>query len=175
MTFCTFSRTNHALTAFPICEGVGFTDSIFMTSASSRKSSISGVATCVPTPIPLVSESDEKKELEDAGDDGEMLLELVRSPTPKFKTKLLVSEDTDDGERLSTETVGDGTTSEGDGGGGGGGGGGASDPILILLKQSLLLLSVAIDLSFSASCVVNLWKKNFLSSSEDRVNSLLLP
>ncbi|CAM9100616.1 unnamed protein product, partial [Ectocarpus sp. 4 AP-2014] len=131
MTFCTFSPTNHVLTAFPICEGVGFTDSVPMMSASSRNSSISGVATCVPTPmLPLVSESDEKNELLPLPLD----VVLLSSSTPKFRTRLLVLEEIED-----TETVGEGTTNVGDGGGGGGGVGGAasvSEPISILFTQS---------------------------------------
>ena len=177
MTFCTCSETNHVLTAFPICEGVGFIDSTFMISASSRSSNISGVVIAVPTPTPEVSESDEKKEVPVDIDEGEGPSESVLSPTPKFKTRLLVPEETEDDEedeRLSVETEGDGTTNIGDGGGAGGVAG-ASDPIFTLFIDNLALCAVAIDLSFLASSALSLWNTNFLSISDPRVRSLLLP
>lgn len=142
MTFCTCSETNHALTAFPICEGVGFTDSTFMISASSRSRSISGVAIAVPTPTPLDSESDEKKEFVVVVDvdDGDGPSEFVLLSTPKFKTRLFVSEDTDEEEeeeRLPDETIDEGTSRTGDGAGVGGVAD-ASESITTLFKQSLL-------------------------------------
>jgi hypothetical protein len=158
MTFCTVSDTNHALTAFPICEGVGFTDSTFMISASSRSRRISGVVIAVPTPTPEVSESDEKKEFPVVVDEGEGPSEFVLLPTPKFRTRLFVSDDTDEvveGEILSIETIGDGTTNAGDGGGVGGVAD-CSESITILFIRNLVLCSFARDLSLLASSMLNL-------------------
>ena len=142
MTFCTCSDTNHALTAFPIWDGVGFTDSAFIISASSRSSSVSGVVIAIPIPRPLDSESDEKKEFVVVVDvdDGDGPSEFVLLSTPKFKTRLFVSEDTDEEEeeeRLPDETRGEGTSRTGDGASVGGVAD-ASESIETLFKQSLL-------------------------------------
>ena len=180
MTFCTFSETNHVLTAFPICEGVGLIDSTFMMLASSRSSSVSGVVMAVPTPIPLVvvSESDEKNEFPVVAEEGEGPLDVVLSPMPKFKTRLFVPEETEDIEeedRLAVEIVGDGTTNTGDGGGGEGGVTDSSEPIDTLFMQIFVLFSFAMDLSFLASSALSWWNKYFLSISDTRVRSLLRP
>lgn len=157
MTFCTASETNHALTAFPICDGVGFTDSTFMISASSRRIRTSGVVIVVPTPTPEVSESDEKKEFPVVVDEGDGPSEFVLLSIPKFKTKLFVSDETDvdaEEERLSAETVGDGTTNTGDGGGVGGVAD-ASDPFTTLFIHNLAVCSFARDLILAASSALS--------------------
>lgn len=157
MTFCTLSETNHALTAFSIREGVVFAEEVFMISASSRKIRTSSVAIAVSTPTPAVSEPDEKKEFLVVVDEGEGPSELVLLPTPKFKTRLFASDDAEEDaedERLSAETIGDGTTNTGDGGGVGDVAD-APESITTLFIHSLLLFSFAIDLSFLASSALS--------------------